>query len=62
LINTSDDFCAALLSEALVALVPGTAFGVDGYVRFSYAAARQDIRDGIARIARFVKGEAPIVR
>jgi aspartate aminotransferase len=53
-IETADDFCAALLDTALVAAVPGTAFGIDGYVRFSYAAAMADIEEGLARIESFL--------
>ncbi|MDR0812708.1 MAG: pyridoxal phosphate-dependent aminotransferase [Oscillospiraceae bacterium] len=53
-IATADDFCAALLDTALVAAVPGTAFGIDGYVRFSYAAAMDDIEQGLSRIEKFL--------
>jgi aspartate aminotransferase len=41
-----------LLREALVAVTPGSAFGRngEGYIRLSYAASRQNIKDGIDRI------------
>jgi len=39
-----------------VAAVPGIAFGVDGYVRFSYATSEQTIRRGLERLARFAAG------
>lgn len=48
-------FCKRLLSEAKVAVVPGVAFGMEGYFRFSYASSMQSIQEGIERIANFVK-------
>lgn len=39
-----------LLERALVAAVPGQAFGMDGYLRFSYALGEEDIMNGIARV------------
>jgi len=49
-------FCKALLAEYGVAVVPGIAFGSDGYFRFSFATDIVTIREGIRRIAKFVKG------
>ncbi|MCK4757087.1 MAG: aminotransferase class I/II-fold pyridoxal phosphate-dependent enzyme, partial [Thermoplasmata archaeon] len=48
----SMDFAGKLLTEAKVAVTPGSAFGpsVDNYLRFSYAASREVIKDGIGRI------------
>ncbi len=54
-IKGSDDFAAYLLSQALVALVPGSGFGADGHVRLSYATSAEIIQDGLARIANAVK-------
>jgi aspartate/methionine/tyrosine aminotransferase len=48
------ELCEALLEDALVATVPGSAFGIPGYVRLSYAASTDEIREALARIARFV--------
>lgn len=39
------------LEAARVAVVPGTAFGAPGYVRLSYATSREQIAEGIARMA-----------
>lgn len=39
-----------LLNEAHVAVIPGGVFGAPGYLRFSYAASREDIQRGIARV------------
>jgi aspartate aminotransferase len=53
-INSSIDFCNALLKEALVACVPGAGFGADNNVRLSYATSLDDIEKGIKRIRDFV--------
>ena len=52
-INNSQDLAMALLNEAHVALVPGSAFGYEGYLRLSYAASESQIRAGLERMARF---------
>ncbi len=48
-------FCKDLLAEYGVAVVPGIAFGSDGYFRFSFATDIVTIREGIRRISKFVK-------
>ncbi|MGQ0849355.1 MAG: pyridoxal phosphate-dependent aminotransferase [Actinomycetota bacterium] len=40
-----------LLEEADVAVVPGEAFGADGFARFSYALADEDLEIGLERVA-----------
>ncbi len=50
---SSSDFCAKLLEEELVAVVPGVAFGSDENIRFSYAVADSVIEKGLERMARF---------
>lgn len=49
-IRNSDDLCMFLLNEAHVAIVPGSAFGAEGYVRFSYAASEEDLTKAMARL------------
>ena len=49
------DLCMALL-EGGVAAVPGEAFGLDGYIRFSYAASEEDLRKAAERIVRTLNG------
>ncbi|WP_104748008.1 pyridoxal phosphate-dependent aminotransferase [Helicobacter cetorum] len=51
-------FCHELLEKESVALVPGKAFGLEGYVRLSFACSEEQIEQGIERLARFVKGLA----
>jgi len=54
-INTSDDFCSLLLEKKLVALVPGSGFGADDFVRWSYAADMNSIKKGLDRLEDFLK-------
>jgi aspartate aminotransferase len=51
--NVNDDieFAEYLLDNAGVALVPGSAFGAPGYIRFSFAISLEVLEDAIARIA-----------
>jgi aspartate aminotransferase len=46
----SVDACAWLLDEAMVALVPGSAFGAEGFLRLSYAASDDDLKRSVERI------------
>jgi len=48
-------FCADLLEQKHVALVPGKPFGMSGYVRMSYAASIKDITEGLKRIKEFIE-------
>lgn len=50
------DFCARLLEQELVAAVPGSSFGLEGYLRLSYATNDETIRKGVERLARFCAG------
>jgi aspartate aminotransferase len=47
-------FAKELLDKKLVAVVPGVAFGSEGYFRMSFATDINTIRTGIARIAEYV--------
>jgi len=49
-IRDSASFATWLLEEARVAVVPGSAFGDDGYVRISYATSMERIREGVHRL------------
>jgi len=53
--NDSLTFAKDLLEQKEVAIVPGVAFGSEGYFRFSFATDIQSIRKGIKRIEEFVK-------
>lgn len=47
-------FSELILEHANVALVPGAAFGVDDFVRISYATSREKIKEGMKRISEFL--------
>ena len=49
-INTAEDLCLYLLSEALVALVTGEAFGDENCIRISYAASEETLTDAMNRV------------
>lgn len=51
-IDNDLDFCAYLLEHALVAAVPGSAFGLDGYFRISYATSDAALKEACARIKK----------
>ena len=48
----SVEFAERLLEDARVAVVPGAAFADDAHVRLSFACSREDLREGLTRIAR----------
>ena len=51
-IETSEDFAAYLLDSVGVAVVHGTAFGLDPYFRISYATSTENLTEACARIQR----------
>jgi aspartate aminotransferase len=53
-VKDSLDFSAFLLEDYLVAVVPGVAFGLEGFVRLSYATSMANIGKGFDRISEFV--------
>jgi aspartate aminotransferase len=50
---SSAEFADRLLEEELMAVVPGSAFGSEGYIRLSYATSDEVLAKGIERLARF---------
>ncbi|MGB2959682.1 MAG: aminotransferase class I/II-fold pyridoxal phosphate-dependent enzyme, partial [Bacteroidota bacterium] len=50
-IKTSSDIARYLLEENRVAVVPGSAFGQDGFLRLSFGGARDQLESGLARIS-----------
>ncbi|ANV97675.1 aspartate aminotransferase [Helicobacter enhydrae] len=49
------DFCQFLLERQGVALVPGIAFGAEGFVRMSFATSIKTLQKGFEKIARFLE-------
>ncbi|MFP7201136.1 pyridoxal phosphate-dependent aminotransferase [Lysinibacillus halotolerans] len=52
-----DEFATALLTEANVAVVPGSGFGVPTTVRLSYATSLELLEEAVLRIDHFVKSK-----
>ena len=52
--RTSADLALALLNEAHVAVTPGEAFDAPGFLRISYAASMDQLREAWARIQSFL--------
>ncbi|WP_454782622.1 pyridoxal phosphate-dependent aminotransferase [Legionella sp. WA2022007384] len=50
----SEEFCKHALEEAHVALVPGVAFGKEGYVRLSFGGREEDLKAGIHALAQWM--------
>ncbi len=53
--NDSFAFCRKVLDEANVALVPGVAFGKEGYVRMSFGGYEKDIVEALRVLALYLK-------
>ena len=53
--NDSMEFSKQLLEKVGVAVVPGVAFGLEGYFRLSFATSETNIKDGINRIKKYVE-------
>jgi aspartate aminotransferase len=53
-VTDSVSFCNAALEVAHVSVVPGAAFGAEGYVRLSYAASRDQLQGGLDRLEQFL--------
>src|SRR6185295_13822425 len=56
---TTTAFAQTLLEEEKVALTQGEAFDAPGFVRISYATSMEALREGSARLLRFVARHAP---
>ncbi|MEK1931713.1 MAG: aminotransferase [Pararhizobium sp.] len=53
---SSREFCIRLLEETGVMLTPGSAMDMEGYLRIGYTNPEADLRKGLQRISRFLKG------
>jgi len=49
-IQTSFDFALYLLQSEKVVVVPGSAFGAEGYIRLSYSTSQENLMEGVRRI------------
>ncbi len=48
------ELCEALLEKEGLAIIPGSAFGAEGYVRLSFAASESTIRKGTEKLGNFI--------
>ena len=53
-IADSAAFCKSCLEMAHVNLVPGSAFGAEGFVRMSYATSRDELDGGLSALAKWL--------
>ncbi|MCT4564892.1 MAG: pyridoxal phosphate-dependent aminotransferase [Maledivibacter sp.] len=53
-IKDSMDFAQYLLDSAKVAVIPGSGFGTDNYIRLSYATSLNNIKEGLNRIEKAI--------
>ncbi len=51
-VPNATEFCRRLIADEAVALVPGSAFGDDRWVRLSYAASEEALKEGVDRLVR----------
>lgn len=49
-------FCINLLEREDLAVIPGSAFGAEGFIRLSFAASNNDIEKGVKRLLEFISG------
>jgi aspartate aminotransferase len=54
-VTDSASFCTAALETAGVNVVPGSAFGAEGYVRLSYATSREQLQAGLDRLEQWLQ-------
>jgi aspartate aminotransferase len=57
--KSSADFAQALLEKEHVAVTAGEGFDAPGYLRISYAASMEDLREGATRMLRFAESLQP---
>jgi aspartate/methionine/tyrosine aminotransferase len=55
---TSREFCVALLQETGVMFTPGSALGMEGYVRIGYANGPEVLKQGLERVTAFLSAQA----
>jgi aspartate aminotransferase len=53
-IHNDDDFAVAFLEKAMVAVVPCSGFGAPNFIRWTYAASMENIREGMDRLEKFL--------
>jgi len=54
-LNNDSDFVKSLLENSGVAVVQGSAFGLEGFFRISYATSMENLIKALEKIANFCK-------
>ena len=54
-VSSSRDFCALLLEDQKVITVPGIEFGMDGYIRLSFAIEAKRMTEAFTRMNNFIQ-------
>ena len=52
---SSDEFSTRLIREGKLAAVPGSCFGVEGYLRLSYCYSDEELKKGLDRLEAFIE-------
>lgn len=55
--SSVDEFATALLTEANVAVIPGSGFGLPSTIRLSYATSLENLEEAVRRMDNFVKSK-----
>ena len=55
---TSDELAQRLLDEQSVLVVPGSQFGLEGWMRIGFGVEPEELEDGLARVGRVLQGFA----
>ena len=50
----SETFCTRLIQKASVAMVPGSCFGAEGFVRLSYCCSMENLQKAMSRLEQFL--------
>lgn len=58
--DSVDTWCQAVLEEANVALVPGSGFGQEDYVRLSYATKLERVLEALDRVEAFIQSKSAV--
>ncbi|MCA9399318.1 MAG: aminotransferase class I/II-fold pyridoxal phosphate-dependent enzyme, partial [Candidatus Omnitrophica bacterium] len=54
-LGDSFEIAKRIIEEVNVAIIPGEGFGAPGFMRISYATSDERIREGVKRIAQWIK-------
>ncbi len=52
---SAEAFCIRMIQEAKVAMVPGSCFGCEGYIRISYCCSDRELEIGLSRLEGFLQ-------